>query len=346
LLDPDKAYHDVLGMTSDGGTGGKLEYIFTSCGGGTGGGQKGTDTPSTGDDGFSNCTWDQNIGGPIYPGDSRRVNFKYANNFNANQLYLGELYECICIETDVGEDVSIATITNLDFLNQDGETVDKPDPFVCFRQHEDRYDIEDCRNKEAIAYYSKGNEFLRLSFDYNFSYFVNASLPVEIMNGALLDDKLASNEIKLESIVSEYQGGPVKLAIWTQEQPIREGEWSFGQLSITNQLRGTVHDDVTKVNLYIPIVGSAVEIRPFFENGLTCTAGGTPDIPEFIGNYEFITCTLDRDLKEDKLASYEFEFRYANIPVETTSVIFVASTNYHYTGIGEKEFQIQQLPVQ
>ncbi len=263
-----------------------VEYNFTSC--------SGTTTDSSG-----KCAW----GDEVFPGDVKLVSFVFGNN-----SHWGELNQCQCRSTS-----PIKVIGDI----------------VCDSSEVCQTKYSEClgpkNENKCIKEFKVGAKTINIAFNYTFNYNVDVSLPVDVMNSDALDKALIAKQLTLKSVESQYSGGPVRASIWTQRQPVRDGEESFGTIAIYNQGRGTLVRGAS-YDFYLPNVSS---VNIVSENLFRCKQEQVKDAP-FKG-YTKLGCTLQSDLGRDSFARLGFTFKY-DLPVgaEKRSVILVGFANYDY----------------
>ncbi|MFQ6020599.1 MAG: hypothetical protein ACE5J4_01100, partial [Candidatus Aenigmatarchaeota archaeon] len=154
---------------------------------------------------------------------------------------------------------------------------------------------KECETGDA---YKHGGEFVKINAEYNFSYNVNVSTGnnIEILNESLYDTLLQNRQLERKSFESRYSGGPAKATIWTQKQPLKNGEESLIVASIYNQGKGEISD--IKYSIYIPSVA--------FEQTFT--------------EDDILSETFDEDCSVEEVETGTFE-NYYNITCEHRGVV-------------------------
>jgi len=69
--------------------------------------------------------------------------------------------------------------------------------------------------------YKYSGTSIKVNANLTYTYVVNVSLPITIMNSGTYLNKLQAREINVQDFTSEYTGGPVKATIFTPKQPAR-----------------------------------------------------------------------------------------------------------------------------
>ncbi len=69
--------------------------------------------------------------------------------------------------------------------------------------------------------YKYSGTSVKVNANLTYTYVVNVSLPITIINSTVYLNKLAAGDITLQDFTSEYTGGPVKATIFTPKQPAR-----------------------------------------------------------------------------------------------------------------------------
>lgn len=263
------------------------------------------------------CVW----GKASYPGDVKLISFKYAEDKK-----WGDKGSCRCVGNDGKSKGSIDCIAN--------ETCSKKYSEVC-----------DESKTSCTKEYDYGGKYLSFGFSYSFNYNVNVSLALDIMDRDTLEKKLINKEITLSNQQSRYTGGPVTASIYTERQPVRNGEPTLGVMYITNNGKGKVKAGAT-YDLYIPLKNSTISVDPISQSGLNCEkpkegAGNWAD-------YKVIRCTLTKDLEKTKDARYAFTYTYniASKIADKKSVILVGFVNYDYASEYSKDIMIARTPEQ
>ncbi len=300
------------------------------------------------------CIFNTTHGGPIYPGDIRLITFQYDDN--EEEARLGELYDCECNKFvpcssyNNEEDCETQVVDYLKTLGQDrtgcywddnSETCLGEGVLIEMPSYSNCADIKDCVSAGGTMGYVQAGNYTKLNFSYEFEYTANVSMEVDIIGSKLFSEKLENREIMLLPKTSQYQGGPVRAAIWTQKQPIQGNETTFGEISITNQIGGIVKD--ASMELLIPVEFEQFGASPF----ITCPNPREVRSGTFRG-YFTTTCTLDPEkiLEKDDVVRYKFEYTYDIGDYDEQTSLLLGMVNYTYVGENSLELPIAQIPLQ
>jgi hypothetical protein len=205
------------------------------------------------------------------------------------------------------------------------------------------YDFSGCRN-------TYGGKYAKVGFESQFSYNVNVSLGIDIMNTTLLQSKLINKEITQKAVDSQYSGGPIKIGIWTPKQPLGLLEEVFIVISATNTGRGEVASNPV-YSLYIPGRTNYIDPtyldnggRKIMERASNCRAEEVE--PEFVGGEDYIkiVCTLSKDnlnnAEKGKMDSKSLFLKYNIGVLDQKNFILVGKVDYSYKGVSvTKELQ-------
>lgn len=196
----------------------------------------------------------------------------------------------------------------------------------------DGYDLGTCIEDDtevsctSDSVYKWANENVRINANVNYSYNVNVSIPVEVINQEVYERLLIAGEIRLEQLESIYSGGPVKATIWTQKQPVRNGEESLVKVSIYNEGGGTLN--FVNYDIYVPsdLRENSIEVQT--STFSSCTPQGDhlncqyiPSLPEYppikTGEYRMVTFYIKPQMGE--------------IDRRTSSIVGLVNYNYSKT---------------
>lgn len=310
---------------------------FTSCTGTTK-----TTTTNTDD----TCKWDTES----YPGDMKLMIFKCAEDGWSN------LKNCECHDPSSGitteKDIGCGSETKCGGINSRSTLTGGCECYGPNREKTKDIDCDncgssDCNDKcgEAIKVYKYGSWYLTIGFNYEFNYDANVSLPVEVMQQDIFEQRLLNKEIRLESKESQYTGGPVMVSLWTQKQPLRSGEESYGRISFINKGQGTVSD--AELTLYIPntVVSGISLTNPSYVSSSKLKEE-CKNFDSLLPGYKTVNCKLKGSLADGEYATLMFSFIYSitDPTIDTKSLIFIGDVNYNYKTSKSTEFKIMQAP--
>jgi hypothetical protein len=97
---------------------------------------------------------------------------------------------------------------------QDNSNISSPTPCTCFT-----WGAGGCPVGNTTYKYSGTS--VKVNANLTYTYVVNVSLPINIINSTVYLNKLKAGDITLQDFTSEYTGGPVKATIFTPKQPAR-----------------------------------------------------------------------------------------------------------------------------
>jgi hypothetical protein len=187
--------------------------------------------------------------------------------------------------------------------------------------------------KRGIVSYTKARWMIEIPIRYQFEYSVSSALSVDVMTRSLFDNLDEQPREK----DSEYSGGPIKLSVWTQNQPLRSDSTSFGKLSVLNTGKGKL------------LEGTEVYANIETPDGLEIT---DLEITSVIGMRECmfdemkIICELGETLEKDDSANVLFRFN-VNLkePVQQKTFTITGNIdNYVYNGEKDIELPISSAP--
>ncbi|MEM7820638.1 MAG: hypothetical protein QW751_00345 [Candidatus Aenigmatarchaeota archaeon] len=197
----------------------------------------------------------------------------------------------------------------------------------------------------GILIYSYADWTIILPLSYSFSYTSNVSMDnIEVMNKDVFNRKLLNNQIKLFNSESRYSGGPVKVGIYVQDQPLRSGEEAFGRISITNTGRGNVTGGTLK--LWLPSTLTGITLDGIRNVGAPSGLSNCTDSIDTVGNilYKTVSCNIN-NLQPDKTATYAFRFTYTLEDLESKTLGFRGTVDYTYTAVSEIQLPMIKAPI-
>jgi hypothetical protein len=259
-------------------------------------------------DGFT-CIWDESA---LLPNDRIDMTFECGNPLTDRLNWSSGdkgIFNCKCAEYNKDDD--------------EWET----EPVGC-----DKIDT-DCRDKifggkAGIPSYSRARWLVTIPLTYDFQYSVTSSLNVEVMDKDLYKDL----DEDPEQVESQYSGGPAKLALWTQSQPIRNDSTSYGKVTVTNTGKGKIPNG-TEVSAYFNLPEGIT-----MTNIAQASAIGMEDCNLTVKQ---INCKLSDSLRKDDNANIFFKF---DILLEgakqKTFTITGEIESYNYTGSKDIELPI------
>ena len=222
----------------------------------------------------------------------------------------------------------------------------------CYDPEKNEYVYEDgsCTGCSGILTYSNADWMISIPLTYTYSYKSNVSIDnVEIMDRTIFNEKLLNDELTLFNAESQFSGGPVKIALFVQDQPLRSGEPSFGRISIINTGSGNVTGG--KMTLLLPNELTGVYLRDDKINNVGSPSG----LQEYdrdtttVGNieYSYVTFTITDNIGPKESLSYAFKFTYdLSTGLETKSMAFRGSVDYNYKTISEIQLPMIKAPLQ
>ena len=196
--------------------------------------------------------------------------------------------------------------------------------------------------------FKKAGWIVKIPFEYEFEYTVNASLEVEVMNKELFIRKLLNREFRsawqTTGFVSEYSGGPGKLSVYTQKQPLRDEELINGRIGLTNDGEGVLEKGAI-VTLRMPVTsGITLTEKP---KDVSDVRFGDSCAWTHESDYSEVQCKLDKDLDPGESATYLFSYKFKldeNIPVK--DLLYTANAAYKYTTEDSIELTVAEFPIQ
>jgi hypothetical protein len=206
------------------------------------------------------------------------------------------------------------------------------------------------------ATYVHGGQTVKVKTNISYSYKVNVSIPVEVIEFKTYTDLLQAKEITLQELTSQYTGGPVKATLWSQRQPIRAGEASLFVASIYNDGGGVIDKidpfivKIPKELIYDPLNpendGKVERVSSTFYAG-TIGADSCSG-PVLNGNFIEITCRnniADRPVKpgEYKRVSILITPK-KNLNVDRMTRLIIGLADYDYTKTTSKSITVANFP--
>ncbi|MFH1229740.1 MAG: zinc ribbon domain-containing protein [Candidatus Aenigmatarchaeota archaeon] len=203
---------------------------------------------------------------------------------------------------------------------------------------------------DVNATYLHGSETIKVNANLTYDYNVNVSIPVDIISLGSYQDLLQAGEITLvDNITSQYTGGPVKVTLWSQRQPIRAGESSLFVASIYNDGQGEINNAELKL-MILTSVGEITPVSSTFYNGNINTDGcGGIDSASYWG-YNVITCTHNlpsRPIKSGEYVRFSFMIKPSESSLggaDRISRLIVGLANYEYVKTFSKSITIANNP--
>ncbi len=211
--------------------------------------------------------------------------------------------------------------------------------------------------KGAVKKYQHAGWNLRISFDYSFKYFANASLPVRVMKKQEFLEKLSNHQISLEDVSPAYSGGPVSVGIYVGKQPLRTDDETVGTIYIKNDGQGKIKKDASKIKIFIPnpnaeivdfrIVSSSFSFRGTSTSGGVSSCVDDSTLASKYPNYFIKSCILTSDVGPESHGTIAFSFRYRLTErALERSTIFVGGLDYTYEAEKNLAFPVASLPQQ
>ena len=259
------------------------------------------------------CEWTSADG--VVPGELKLLSFRCGDP-DQNYEHWSFYNDCVCVDPESGD------VRNID----------------C---------DQSCTEDESKTYeiISDIQKYMTIPVKYSYDYATNVTLEIDVMNVSVFEEKLLSREINIREIESKYSGGPVALGLWTQKQPLRDGEVSFGRVFISNngegEVTGKVGDDII---IKIPQTGGLkISGITFINNvGIKCIDAGSSEIEQTIkcDLTETLKSTADKDYK-DLFAFFQFSYEIEDATIQEKSSLWRASFDYTYSVTDE----ITDMPI-
>jgi hypothetical protein len=206
------------------------------------------------------------------------------------------------------------------------------------------------------ATYVHGGQTVKVNTNVSYSYKVNVSIPVEVIEFKTYTDLLQAKEITLQDLTSQYTGGPVKATLWSQRQPIRAGEASLFVASIYNDGGGVIDKidpfivKIPKELIYDPLNpendGKVEKVSSTFYTGTIGTDSCTGPVTN--GDFIEITCRniiANRPVKpgEYKRVSILITPK-KNLNVDRMTRLIIGLADYDYTKTTSKSITVANFP--
>jgi hypothetical protein len=267
------------------------------------------------------CIWSQTT----YPQEIRIVNFM----FNTKSWSLPGVSECpdlkYCVDTTPGKECDCI----------DG---------CCDSPHDN-------------ATYKHSGQTVNVNVNLTYDYNVNVSIPIEVIDQVKYRNLLQARQITLQELTSQYTGGPVKATLWSQKQPVREGELSLFVASIVNEGGGTLNY-TRSFTILIPVdlvdSNKSIEIIAQTFKGVVgettptgcgdITANPNPPRDTINGkDYYVIRCKHVEPMKSGEYKRVSFFITPKDVTDRKTSLI-VGLANYEYIKIGSASITVANAP--
>ncbi len=305
----------------------------------------------------------------LLPGEKFQVSFSYGSGqypWSATFEYEGgeaSIDQCKCVREDAvsfdcksGLDnckLDACTrnlVTSIDASNVEASPLCLPPENVfgfSFREGECEVQMKSLEENTIVCYYDCtlrcsendhliykfGGEPIRIGFNYSFSYTANVSLQITAMDENVLKEKMKEGKIVQKEVMSTYTGGPVKVSLWTQYEPVKCGGKIFMSFTLRNEGTGKILSKSFK--------GTSFTIKSedaTFENigqqvWVSCSKNENGDT---------IECSLKRDIAKGDYARVTF---WATPNCENQKTLtFVGYVNYRYGNERWKTINILPAP--
>ncbi|MEM5804626.1 MAG: hypothetical protein QXU82_02140 [Candidatus Aenigmatarchaeota archaeon] len=293
-----------------------------------------TECTGTAVSGGSSCSWSA----PSRPEDVKIMNFKCGKP-EAFSSWSDDLKVCECRDAETGEYVADASncVAGSGCNGKTKISVEEMKRYDCGSRGENCYII-----------FKKAGMMVGIPFYYDFSYTVNASLDVQVMNKDLFLRKLLNKEFQsawqTTGFISQYSGGPVTFSIYTQKQPLRDDEVINCRIGLQNNGQGTLKKEGAVVKLRIPVTSGISLTQEPKDVSLVridkCTWASAE-------GYREATCKLSSDLKPTETATYLFSYKFKldpSIPIK--DLLYVGDATYTYTTREDVSIAIADAPIQ
>jgi len=206
------------------------------------------------------------------------------------------------------------------------------------------------------ATYVHGGQTVKVNTNISYSYKVNVSIPVEVIEFKTYTDLLQAKAITLQELTSQYTGGPVKATLWSQRQPIRAGEASLFVASIYNDGGGVIDKidpfivKIPKELIYDPSNpendGKIERVSSTFYTGTIGTDSCTDPTPN--GDFMEITCRniiANRPVKPGEFKRVSILITpKKNLNVDRMTRLIIGLANYDYTKTTSKSITVANFP--
>ena len=280
----------------------KDQCVFTSC----------TDAKVKD---YRNCNWTE----PVIPGDIKLISFK-CGNISGEDIMNNWSFsdDCACRNVD-----------------KDGKVIKDQDKEVKCSDPCTGYDYKVYNITKDLQ------KYVTIPMRYYYNYSADVTMPVVVMNLTIFQQKLLSKEITIKEVESKYSGGPVAVGLWTQKQPLRSGETSYGRVFVSNTGSGKLSkESEIKVNLPAPGGLAITGIKFISDVNLNCIPDET-HIYSFICNFEDVMLPNGDKNYRDFYQLFEFNYTIPDMQIQEKSALWHATLSYQY--IVEKE--ITDMPI-
>jgi hypothetical protein len=204
-------------------------------------------------------------------------------------------------------------------------------------------DPTDCTNENAT--YVHGGQTVKVNANISYTYNVNVSLPVEVIEFDTYLKLLQAKEITLQELTSQYTGGPVKATLWSQKQPIRAGEASLFVASIYNDGGGVI-DSINDFLVKIPTELGAVDLLS--SNFYLGAIGTTNCVNRTVPNFTEIYCqdyVAGRPIKTGEYKRVSFLVTpLVGMDVDRMTRLIIGLANYNYTKTSSRSITVANTP--
>ena len=294
--------------------------------------------------GLTECTWTDDV---TVPGELKLLTFNCGEEGEDEGKWSNTLNLCDC-------HCRAGTECELDDITKKCKNTDS----CCCKNtiaKEEACSSNACDLNYEYMVYTYSDFYLTFNMDYQFDYSVDVKNDITIMDRDIYLEKLTNNEIRPKEIDSYYTGGPVKISIAIQDQPLRDGETSYATVSILNEGKGILFnsdpDDVSsglEIKIpkdIVPTVGILSQTR--FEDAEDVEVSSI--IIDGI-DYHVIKKKLDAQgggLEKNKIARFTFTFVGdigEDIIEKSTNVI--GEFNYTYSTNKKIDSSIIRAPLQ
>jgi hypothetical protein len=207
----------------------------------------------------------------------------------------------------------------------------------------------------TMPVYKYSGKVVKVYVNYTYIYNVNVSMPVDVINDIKYTQLLQAREITLQEITSQYTGGPVKAAIVSQRQPIRNTEQSLFVASVYNDGNGLLNK-INSFEIKVPqelgkptIVSQTFRVSNPPEAPDGC---GSDDDIQRVGDYWVITCkniNTNGAIKrgEFKRVSFFITPNYTQSDIiDRKTTLIIGLANYEYIKSSSQSLTIVNAPPQ
>lgn len=239
------------------------------------------------------------------------------------------------------------------------ETVADEIRFLSFVFEKDAWTLPDGDNlnkenppdpETGIVTYNHSAEMFKINLNFTYDYDVNVSIPVEVIDNQLYQDLLKAREITLQELMSKYTGGPAKATLWSQRQPIRDGESTLFVASLYNDGSGDLIE-IKSFKVLIPVELSN-NVNGVAHTFTSCNPSDRSDEDTIvvrassITGYWEIDCISNELLEPTQFRRVSFFLEPVNLPekIRKTSNI-VGLAEYIYEKTESKMLTIANAPM-